>query len=62
MVGDKPHSAHIGGKRVNFLDAARRLQAIIPTPQIKNFKFVSVGLGEFWIFDVHAAHPVIFVF
>ena len=58
MRADEPHAAHIGGQRVYLLDAARRLQAVLPAPQIQHLKLVGGGRRVFRILQVSAAHPV----
>jgi hypothetical protein len=32
MCGDEPHTSHIGGQGKDLVDAARRLEAVIPPP------------------------------
>jgi hypothetical protein len=58
MAGDKSHTSHICGERVDLVNLSRRHLAIRPKPQVKNFKLVGIAGAIFWIFDVHSPNPV----
>ena len=58
MAGDESHAAHVGRQRVDFVDAARGLQAVVPAAQVEQLEFVGVRRAVFRALEVDAAHPV----
>src|SRR6266568_5593463 len=59
MVGrDKTHATHVRRECVDVVDAASRLKAGIPPPQVEKLELVAVGLSEFRQLDVDAADPM----
>ena len=46
MLGDEPHAAHVGRQRVDVVDAARRLEAVSPAPEVQQFELVGVGRAD----------------
>ena len=55
---DEAHAAHVGGERIHLVDVARRLQTVVPPPQIEDFELVCVDIGEFRILEIDSAYPV----
>src|SRR5439155_2043443 len=58
MRFDEADSTHVGGQVVHFFHAFRRLQAVVPPPQVQKLEFVRARLLIVGRLDVHAAHPV----
>ena len=42
VARDEAHAAHVGRQRIDLVDAARRLEAVVPAAQIENLEFVGV--------------------
>ena len=40
MAGNEPHPSHIRCQSIDFLDAACGLEAVVPSAQVKQFKFI----------------------
>ena len=62
MGRDETHAAHVGSQRVDVVDAACGLEAIIPATQVQQFEFVGSRGFKLRLFDVDAAHPVTALF
>ena len=57
--GDVPDATHIGGELIDLVDAAaRRLQAVVPPPQIEQLEFIRGRGFVFGFFDIDAADPM----
>src|SRR5262245_47104874 len=58
VAGDETHASHVGGERVDLIDASGRLEAVVPSPQIEQLELVCIRGAVLGELDVHAAHPV----
>ena len=59
LVGlDEADAAHVGGKTVNFIDAARGLQAVVPARQVQQLELVRAARFVVGGLDVDAPDPV----
>src|SRR5690348_6208412 len=54
------NTAHIGSKVINLIDADRRLQAVVPSTQIENLKFIGCCRFVLWIFQIGSTNPIPF--
>ena len=59
MVGrDGAHAAHVGGQRIDVVDAARGQQALVEAAEVSQLEFVRVPNGVLGKAGVHPSHPV----
>jgi hypothetical protein len=59
MVGrDESHAPHVGGQRVDVVDAARGQQALVETAKVSQLELVGVPHGVLGKAGVHPSHPV----
>ena len=56
--GDEAHPAHVGGQRVDVVDAAGGLEGLLAQPEIEELELVGVDRGVLGLLEVDAAHPV----
>ena len=42
VLRDEAHAAHVGRERIDVVDAARRLQAVVPAAQVEQLELVGV--------------------
>ena len=55
---DVSYAPHIGSQGIDLLDALHSLKAGLPSPQIKEGKFIRLRGSKLGVFEVHAAHPI----
>ena len=59
VVGaDEAHAAHVSSEGEHRVDATRRLQRGIPSPEIEQFEFVGVDGRVLGNLEVDTAHPM----
>jgi hypothetical protein len=55
---DEADAAHVGGQSVDLVDAARRLEAVVPALEVEDLELVRRRRFVFRVLDVDAANPV----
>jgi hypothetical protein len=59
VVGrDEAHAAHVGGQRIDVVDAAGGQQALVEAAEVAQLELVGVRVGVLGTGDVHPPHPV----
>ena len=59
MVGrDEPHAPHVGGQRIDVVDAAGGQQALVEAAEVAQLELVGVPNGVLGRTGVHPSHPV----
>jgi hypothetical protein len=59
VVGrDESHAPHVGGQRVDVVDAACGQQAVVEAAEVAQLELVSVAHGVLGRTGVHPSHPV----
>ncbi len=58
MALNEADATHVGRESVNFVDAFRCLQTVLPLRQIQKPKFIRSGRFVFRLFDIDTTHPI----